>query len=506
MELDIQEISKIIKNRLDDYEVKIEGEEVGLVLESGDGIAHIGGLPNAMLGEMIEFPNNKYGIVFNLEMDEIVVIILGRHTEVKEGAWAKCTKRIMQVPVGDVLLGRVVNAIGEPIDGKGPIRAKNFRPVEKEVPGVIDRSPVDEPLQTGYKAIDAMVPIGRGQRELIVGDRKTGKTILAIDTIINQKNTGVICIYVAIGQKSSSIVEVVETLIQHQAMDYTIVIDASANDPAAMQYLAPFSGVAMAEEFMEAQKKDVLIVYDDLTKHANAYRTISLLLQRPPGREAFPGDVFYLHSRLLERSAKLNEALGGGSITALPIIETQKGDISTYIPTNVISITDGQIFLQTDLFHAGIRPAINVGVSVSRVGGKAQVSAMRKLSGRLRLELARYREKASFTAFSSELDAETQLQLKRGQIVTEILKQEKQDGFSVDLQIISIYLAINGYLDALEIKDIKAAELFVLDRIKTKHGAFLKKFVVDYQLTPELETELKEILSASISAFTQKQN
>lgn len=504
MEFDVKEISKIIKNRLDDYEVKIAGEEVGLVLESADGIAHIGGLPNAMLGEMIEFPDNKFGIVFNLEADEVVVIILGRHTDVKEGAWAKCTNRIMQVPVGEALLGRVINAIGDPIDGKGPIKTDKYRPVEKEVPGIIDRSPVDTPLQTGYKAIDAMVPIGRGQRELIVGDRKTGKTTLAIDTIINQKNTGVLCIYVAIGQKASSIVEVVEVLKQKQAMDYTIVIDASANVPAAMQYLAPFSGVAMAEEFM-LNKKDVLIVYDDLTKHANAYRTLSLLLQRPPGREAFPGDVFYLHSRLLERASKLSDALGGGSITALPIIETQKGDLSTYIPTNVISITDGQIFLQTDLFYSGIRPAINVGVSVSRVGGKAQIEAMRKLSGKLRLELARYREKVSFSAFSSELDSETQLQLKRGQILTEILKQEKQDCFPIEKQVISMYLSINGFLNTLDIQNVRTAELFILDKIDQLHPEIYTQIASEKKISSELDSKLSGLLKTWVQDFeTQK--
>ncbi|MFA5879075.1 MAG: F0F1 ATP synthase subunit alpha, partial [Candidatus Margulisiibacteriota bacterium] len=371
MDIDLQEISSLIKNKLEFYSfdkgVKISEE--GIVLESADGIARIGGLPNAMLSEMIEFPNKKYGIVFNLEFDEVVVIILGKHTDVREGAWARCTNKIMQVPVGKNLLGRVINATGEAIDGLGPITTDKFRPIENVVPGVIDRSPVDTPLQTGYKIIDALVPIGRGQRELIVGDRQTGKTTLAIDAIINQKDTGVISIYVAIGQKSSSIVDAVNILKNAGAFKNTIVIDASANDPAAMQYLAPFSGIAIAEEFMYTHHQDVLIVYDDLTKHANAYRTLSLLLQRPPGREAYPGDIFYLHSRLLERSAKLSKELGGGSITALPIIETQKGDISTYIPTNVISITDGQIFLETALFYSGVRPAINAGISVSRVGG-----------------------------------------------------------------------------------------------------------------------------------------
>lgn len=495
--MELEKVSTFIKNRLDGYTFKVENDEVGLVLESADGIARIGGLPNAMLGEMIEFPNKIFGIVFNLQEDEIVVIILGKKTSVSTGTWAKCTGRIMEVPVGSALLGRVVNAIGEAIDGKGPIKTDKCRPVEAKVPGVIDRTPVKVPLQTGYKVVDALVPIGRGQRELIIGDRQTGKTTLAIDTIINQKDSGVICIYVAIGKKSASIVEVVETLQKNGALDYTIVVDASADDPASLQFLAPFSGTAMAEEFMYAGK-DVLIIYDDLTKHANAYRMISLLLKRPPGREAFPGDIFYLHSRLLERSARLSQELGGGSITSLPVIETQKGDVSTYVPTNVISITDGQIFLQTDLFNSGFRPAINAGISVSRVGGSAQIEAMRKQSGRLRLELARFREKESFTAFASELDAETQKQLKRGQILVEILKQGKGAPMPVEDQVISVYLAVSGLLEDKDTKDVKDYENKVLTSIKKNNPEILSEIKSTSKLSKELEEKLKNTIKSII--------
>lgn len=495
--MELEKVSTFIKNRLEGYTFKVENDEVGLVLESSDGIARIGGLPNAMLGEMIEFPNKIYGIVFNLQEDEIVVIILGKKTSVSTGTWAKCTGRIMEVPVGNALLGRVVNAIGEAIDGKGPIKTDKYRPVEAKVPGVIDRTPVKVPLQTGYKVVDALVPIGRGQRELIIGDRQTGKTTLALDTIINQKDSGVICIYVAVGKKSASIVEVVETLQKNGALDYTIVVDASADDPAALQFLAPFSGTAMAEEFMYAGK-DVLIIYDDLTKHANAYRMISLLLKRPPGREAFPGDIFYLHSRLLERSARLSQELGGGSITSLPVIETQKGDVSTYVPTNVISITDGQIFLQTDLFNSGFRPAINAGISVSRVGGSAQIEAMRKQSGRLRLELARFREKESFTAFASELDAETQKQLKRGQILVEILKQGKGAPMPVEDQVVSVYLAVSGLLEDKDTKDVKEYENKVLTSIKKNNPEILSEIRSTSKLSKELEEKLKNTIKSII--------
>ncbi len=497
---DITKISELIKGKLEGYAFKVESDEVGLVLESADGIARIGGLPNAMLGEMIEFPDKIFGIVFNLETDEIVVIILGKKTAVRAGSWAKCTNRIMEVPVGKELLGRVVNAIGEPIDGKGPINAKKFRAVETTVPGVIDRLPVDVPLQTGYKVVDALIPIGRGQRELIIGDRQTGKTTLAIDTIINQKNSGVLCIYVAVGKKSASIVEVAQILEKNGAMDYTIIVDASADDPAAMQYLAPFAGTSMAEEFMHTDRKDVLVVYDDLTKHANAYRMISLLLRRPPGREAFPGDVFYLHSRLLERSARLSKELGGGSITSLPIIETQKGDISTYIPTNVISITDGQIFLQSNLFYSGFRPAINAGISVSRVGGKAQTEAVRKLSGKLRLELARFREKESFTAFASEMDAETQKQLTRGKILVEILKQGKHAPMPVEEQVISIYLAVSGVLENIDIKHVKEIEHLVLEKMRKDYAPILKEIKETEKISKELDPKIKAAVEKIIHA------
>lgn len=490
MSYDPTAISTLIRNRLESFQATTSGEEVGLVVETADGIVRISGLPHAMLGEMIAFPDGIFGVVFNLEADHVVAVILGKKTSVTVGDAAKSTGRIMEVPVGKALLGRVVNAVGEPIDGKGPIATTGFRPVETKVPGVLDRTSVDQPLQTGYKVVDALIPIGRGQRELIIGDRQTGKTTLAIDTIINQKDAGVICIYVAIGKKSSSVVEVVETLTKAGAMEYTIVVDASADDPASMQYLAPYSGTAMAEEFMY-NKQDVLIVYDDLTKHANAYRQISLLLKRPPGREAFPGDVFYLHSRLLERSARLSEELGGASITSLPIIETQRGDVSTYIPTNVISITDGQIFLQGDLFYSGFRPAINAGISVSRVGGKAQIEAVRKLSGKLRLELARFREKESFTAFASELDEETQRQLKRGMILVEILKQGIHVPMPVEEQVVSIYLATSPLIEKLDISKVKAFEGALLTKVRNEDKALLEAIKTTQKFSPDSEAKLK---------------
>lgn len=488
----VDDISSLIRRRIETFSPDIQANEVGEVIETTDGIVRVVGLQNAMLGEMIEFPNGLYGIVFNLEADQLVAIVLGKKTDVGIGDWAKCTRRIMEVPVGNALLGRVVDAIGRPIDGMGPIDTDRYRPVETKVPGVLDRTPVEQPLQTGYKVVDALIPIGRGQRELIIGDRQTGKTTLAIDTIINQRNANMICIYVAVGKKSASVVEVVETLRRHDALSYTIVVDASADDPAAMQWLAPFSGTAMAEEFMYAHQKDVLIVYDDLTKHANAYRQLSLLLRRPPGREAFPGDIFYLHSRLLERSSRLSAELGGASITALPIIETQKGDVSTYVPTNVISITDGQIFLQSDLFYSGFRPAINAGISVSRVGGKAQIEAVRKLSGKLRLELARFREKESFTAFASELDAETQLQLKRGLVLVEILKQDKNAPLPVEEQVISIFLATSNLLDHVDISSVKTIENALLERLRAKDTALLQTIQATQKFTPDSEAKLRE--------------
>ncbi len=496
MSYDPAAISTLIRNRLESFQSNTTVEEVGLVVETADGIVRVSGLPNAMLGEMIAFPNGIFGIVFNLEADHLVVIILGKKTAVTIGDTAKCSGRIMEVPVGKALLGRVVNAVGEPIDGKGPVASTGVRPVETKVPGVLDRSPVEEPMQTGYKIVDALIPIGRGQRELIIGDRQTGKTTLAIDTIINQKGAGVVCIYVAIGKKSSSVVEVLETLTKAGAMAYTIIVDASADDPASMQYLAPYSGTAIAEEFMYAEKQDVLIVYDDLTKHANAYRQISLLLKRPPGREAFPGDVFYLHSRLLERSARLSQELGGASITSLPIVETQRGDVSTYIPTNVISITDGQIFLQGDLFYAGFRPAINAGISVSRVGGKAQTAAIRKLSGKLRLELARFREKESFTAFASELDEETQLQLKRGTILVEILKQGIHVPMPVEEQVLSIYLATSVLIEKLDLSKVKAFEMALLAKVRSEDQSLLEEIRSSKKFTPDSETKLRSHIQA----------
>jgi len=496
MSYDPTAISTLIRNRLESFQTNISGEEVGLVVETADGIVRVSGLPNAMLGEMISFPNGIFGIVFNLEADHVVVIILGKKTAVTIGDAAKCSGRIMEVPVGKALIGRVVNAVGEPIDGKGAIATTGFRPVETKVPGVLDRTPVEQPLQTGYKVVDALIPIGRGQRELIIGDRQTGKTTLAIDTIINQKGAGVVCIYVAIGKKSSSVVEVLETLTKAGAMEYTIIVDASADDPASMQYLAPYSGTAMAEEFMYNEKQDVLIVYDDLTKHANAYRQISLLLKRPPGREAFPGDVFYLHSRLLERSARLSQELGAASITSLPIVETQRGDVSTYVPTNVISITDGQIFLQGDLFYAGFRPAINAGISVSRVGGKAQIEAVRKLSGKLRLELARFREKESFTAFASELDEETQLQLKRGMILVEILKQGIHVPMPVEEQVVSIYLATSVLIEKLDLSKVKAFESALLEKVRSEDKPLLEQIRSSQKFTPDSETKLRSHIQA----------
>ncbi len=444
-----EEISSIIKQRIEQYRTDVVVTDVGTVIQVGDGIARIYGLQEAMAGELLEFTGGVYGMVLNLEEDNIGCVILGPYTQIKEGDTVKRTGRIVEVPVGDALIGRVVDAMGQPIDGKGPINSTKFRSVERVAPGVMTRKSVHEPMQTGLKAIDSMVPIGRGQRELIIGDRQTGKTAVAVDTIINQKGNGVVCIYVAIGQKASTVAKVVKGLEEHGAMDYTIIVTATASEPAPMLYIAPYAGVTMAEEFME-QGKHVLIIYDDLSKQAVAYRELSLLLRRPPGREAYPGDVFYLHSRLLERACKLNESLGAGSITALPIIETQAGDVSAYIPTNVISITDGQIFLESDLFNSGIRPAINVGISVSRVGGSAQTKAMKQVAGRLRLDLAQYRELAAFAQFGSDLDKATQASLIRGEKTVEILKQGQYVPMSVSEQVMSIYCAVNGFLDDIE--------------------------------------------------------
>jgi len=451
------EISEIIKRQLAGYEAEIDLQEVGRVIEVGDGIARVYGLENAMAGELLQFPHDVVGLVLNLEEDQVGAVLLGDDRLIKEGDLVRRTNRIAQVPVGEALIGRVVNALGQPVDGKGPIQAREFRPVERYAPGVVDRRPVKEPLQTGLKAIDSMIPIGRGQRELIIGDRQTGKTALVVDTIINQKGQDVYCIYVAIGQKQSTVAQVVKVLEDHGAMAYTTVVIASASEPAPLQYIAPYAGCAMGEYFRDSGRH-ALCVYDDLSKHAAAYRQLSLLLRRPPGREAYPGDVFYLHSRLLERAAKLNDELGGGSLTALPIIETQLGDVSAYIPTNVISITDGQIYLETDLFYAGIRPAVNVGLSVSRVGGAAQIKAMRQVAGKLRLDLAQYRELAAFAQFGQELDPATQRQLARGQRMVELLKQGQYRPLPVEKQVAIIFAGTQGLLDDLPVEAVRPFE------------------------------------------------
>src|SRR6187200_2841050 len=457
MDIRAEEISKIIRDQIGSHAVQVDVAEVGSVISLGDGIARVHGIERAMAGEMLEFEHGVFGIALNLEEDSVGAVLLGDYREIKEGDPVKRTARIISVPVGDEMLGRVVNSLGQPIDGKGPIASKQFMPIERIAPGVVDRSPVKEPLQTGLKAIDGMVPIGRGQRELIIGDRQTGKTAVAVDTIINQRGKGVICIYNAIGQKQSTIAQVVRTLEEHDAMRYTIVVAAAASDPAPMLYISPYSACAIGEYFRDSGRH-ALCVYDDLSKHAQAYREISLLLRRPPGREAYPGDVFYLHSRLLERAAKMRKELGGGSLTALPIIETQAGDLSAYIPTNVISITDGQIFLESDLFHQGVRPAINVGNSVSRVGGSAQIKAMRQVAGTLRLDLAQYRELAAFAQFGSDLDKSTQQQLNRGARLVEILKQPQYDPLAVERQVAIIFAGTNGYLDNVALGDVRVFE------------------------------------------------
>lgn len=452
-----EEISALIKKQIENYQADMTVTDVGTVIEIGDGIARVHGLDNAMAGELLEFENGVMGMAQNLEQNNVGVIILGPFTDIREGAEVRRTGRIMEVPVGEELIGRVVNPLGQPLDGLGPIKTTKTRPIESPAPGVMDRKSVHEPLQTGIKAIDALVPIGRGQRELIIGDRQTGKTSVAIDTIINQKDENMICIYVAIGQKESTVRGTVETLRRYGAMDYTIVVSASASEPAPLLYMAPYAGVSMGEEFMY-NGKHVLVVYDDLSKQAAAYRELSLLLRRPPGREAYPGDVFYLHSRLLERAAKLSDAKGGGSLTALPFVETQAGDISAYIPTNVISITDGQIFLQSDLFHSGVRPAINAGLSVSRVGGDAQIKAMKKVAGTLRLDLASYRELESFAQFGSDLDKATQAKLARGVRTVEILKQDLNKPIPVEKQVMILYALTRGFLDDIPVEDVRRFE------------------------------------------------
>ena len=496
MAVQTNDITALLKEQILNFEPVATQVDVGEVMEIGDGIALVSGLDGAMAGELLEFTKNgTLGIALNLSADNVGIIIMGEYSDIEEGDLVRSTGRIASVPVGDALIGRVVNAVGQPIDGKGPIESDEFRPVERIAPGVIKRKPVDTPVQTGITAIDALIPIGRGQRELIIGDRQTGKTAIAIDTIINQKGKDLICIYVAVGQKQSSVAQVVATLEKHGAMDHTIVVSASAADPAALQYIAPFAGCAIGEEFME-QGRDAMIVYDDLSKHAQAYRQVSLLLRRPPGREAYPGDVFYLHSRLLERAARLDDAEGGGSLTALPVIETQAGDVSAYIPTNVISITDGQIFLESDLFYAGVRPALNVGISVSRVGGSAQTKAMKKVAGRLKLELSQYRELAAFAQFGSDLDAATQRQLDRGRRLTELLKQPQYQPLQLDKQVISLWAAGNGYLDAVPVRYVKNWEADMHAYMDASHAevgqAIIRTKTLDDDVVESLRLALED--------------
>ena len=493
MNLRADEISSLIQKQIEGFDEGIELKETGRVISVGDGIARIYGLGEAMSGELLEFPGGLAGMVLNLEEDNVGAVLLGRDDNVKEGDEVKRTGRIMEVPIGPELVGRVVDGLGQPIDGKGPVKTEKFGPIERVAPGVIDRKSVHEPMQTGIKSIDGMIPIGRGQRELIIGDRQTGKTAVAIDAIINQKGQNMFCIYVAVGQKRSTVARVVKTLEQHGAMEYTIVVSASASDPAPMQFIAPYAGCAMGEYFRD-NGQHCLIVYDDLSKQAAAYRQLSLLLRRPPGREAYPGDVFFLHSRLLERSAKVSDELGAGSMTALPIIETQAGDVSAYIPTNVISITDGQIFLETDLFYSGVRPAINVGLSVSRVGGAAQIKGMKQVAGKLRLDLAQYREMAAFAQFGSDLDAATQAQLHRGERLVELLKQGQYKPLSVVEQIISIFAGVRGLVDDIPVKDVQKFESGLLNFMADKHKAVMDKIAEVKKLDDELEGQVKSAI------------
>ncbi len=496
MALNPEEVSSVLKRELEKYDTKLEMESVGTVLQVGDGIARIWGLEDVQAGELVEFPGDIIGMVLNLEEDNVGAVIFGSDTGINEGDTVRRSGNVSRVPVGDALIGRVVNPLGQPLDGKGPIVTDKFRPLEGMAPSVVQRQPVKEPLHTGLKAIDSMIPIGRGQRELIIGDRQTGKTALAIDTIINQKNTDVFCIYVAIGQKQSTVAQVVEVLRKYGAMEYTTVITASATDPAPMQYIAPYAGAAMGEEFLHTGRH-VLCVYDDLSKQAQSYRQLSLLLRRPPGREAYPGDIFYCHSRLLERAAKLSDKMGGGSFTALPIIETQAGDVSAYIPTNVISITDGQIFLESELFFAGVRPAINVGISVSRVGGNAQTRMMRQIAGSLKLDLAQYRELAAFTQFGSDLDEITRKQLNRGEVMVELLKQGQYDPIPIVRQVVIIWAGTDGYLDDLPTSEIA--------RFEKEFGAFCEKNYPDVEHTLakdlKISDEIKETLKKAIVEF-----
>ncbi len=501
MQIKAQEISEIIKKKISDFEKTVEVAEVGTVITVGDGIAKIYGLDNVMSGELLEFPGGIMGMALNLEEESVGAVLMGDDMKIREGDIVKRTKRIAEVPVGDAIVGRVVDGIGQPIDGKGPIASKEFRHIEVIAPGIVKRQSVRESLQTGIKAIDAMIPIGRGQRELIIGDRQTGKTAIAIDTIINQKGQNVICIYVAIGQKRSTVAQVVKTLTEHGAMDYTIIVSATASDPAPLQFIAPYTGCTIGEYFRD-KGGHALIVYDDLSKQATAYRQLSLLLRRPPGREAYPGDVFYLHSRLLERAAKLSDKLGGGSLTALPIIETQAGDVSAYIPTNVISITDGQIFLEADLFYSGVRPAINVGISVSRVGGSAQIKAMKQVAGTLRLDLAQYRELAAFAQFGSDLDKTTLAQLNRGQRMVELLKQDQYVPMLVEQQILVIFAGTNGFVDDVPVIAVKKFEQELLRFVTSKHAGLLKDIATKKQLDDELKSRVKSVIEEFKKTFS----
>ncbi|HEY5068871.1 MAG TPA: F0F1 ATP synthase subunit alpha [Candidatus Acidoferrum sp.] len=499
--INADEISKILREQIENYEQTVSVDEVGSVISVGDGIARVHGLEKVMAGEMLAFPKNIFGIALNLEEEEVGVVLLGESSDLQEGDVVKRTNTIMSVPVGEAMVGRVVNPIGEPLDGKGPIESKQRNPLERIAPGVLDRQPVREPLQTGIKAIDAMIPIGRGQRELIIGDRQTGKTAVILDTIINQKGGDVICIYCGIGQKRSTIAQVVKTLTDAGAMDYTIVVASTASEPASLQYIAPYAACAMGEFFRDT-KRHAVTFYDDLSKHAQAYREISLLLRRPPGREAFPGDVFYLHSRLLERAAKLNDKLGAGSLTSLPVIETQAGDVSAYIPTNVISITDGQIYLEADLFNAGIRPAINVGISVSRVGGNAQIKAMRQVAGSLRLDMAQYRDLAAFAQFGADqLDKATQAQLGRGQRLTEILKQDQYAPFTVEKQVLSLFVATSGALDSIPVPSVRRFEREFLAFVETNNSGILKSIAEKKALDDNIKGEIKKAVDAFKERF-----
>jgi F-type H+-transporting ATPase subunit alpha len=505
-QLRADEITSLLRQEIENYEGAIDVSETGSVITVGDGIARVHGLEKVMAGELIEFPHNVAGIAMNLEEDQVGVVLMGEWSEIREGDQVRRTGRIMSVPAGEAMIGRVVDALGNPIDGKGPIATSQYNPIERLAPGVIDRRPVKEPMQTGIKAIDAMIPIGRGQRELIIGDRQTGKTAIALDTIINQKGGDLICIYVAIGQKRSTVAQVVKTLEDYGAMDYTIVVSASASDPAPMQFIAPFAGCAIGEYFRDT-KRHALCVYDDLSKHAAAYREISLLLRRPPGREAFPGDVFYLHSRLLERAAKLSDENGGGSLTALPFIETQAGDVSAYIPTNVISITDGQIYLEADLFNSNVRPAVNVGISVSRVGGSAQIRAMRQIAGTLRIEMAQYRELAAFAQFGSDLDRASQAMLNRGRRLVEVLKQGQFQPLPVEKQIMIIFAATNAYLDDLPVEMCRPFEQELYRRLDNANRALLEKIrtkkVLDDELRGEIHAVLKEFKERFVAEHMQ---